>query len=293
MIWYNKFYLIIFFNRTLFYFSEGPCEDQSNNEARSSSVRTRSNSSSNGMKRMCFICNKQRESDDNQYNCGGLARLETESSKIKLNERMNFYLEDKNNKFYDAATRLQMKISFEAHDFYAADVFYHNSCYIKFAIKNPVTMHNRETGENLENNILDEFFVTLKKRVIFEKDAFLLSDLLDDIRMLSEEYGLTEPVISNTRTLKRKITERYPDEISYYPKGKYLIVHCSDMNPCEYAVAVLKEKGLRDNDIIRSFGALIRRKIEERSQQEEDTRWPYKPEELLEMLDKGPISYKK
>ena len=39
------------------------------------------------------------------------------------------------------------------------------------------------------------FFLALKKRIVHEKDAFLLSDLLKDIKRLSELYGLTKHVI--------------------------------------------------------------------------------------------------
>ena len=67
--------------------------------------------------------------------------------------------------------------------------------------------------------------------MIHQKEAFLISDLLDDIKRLSIENGLEGTFITNTHTLKRKIAERFPDDIFYYNKGKYLIVHCSDMNP--------------------------------------------------------------
>ena len=53
----------------------------------------------------------------------------------------------------------------------------------------------------------------------------------------------------------------YPDDISYYKKSKYMIVFCGDMNPCEYAIAVSKSKGLRNNDIIRTFSASIKNKL--------------------------------
>ena len=59
-----------------------------------------------------------------------------------------------------------------------------------------------ETVELLEN---DEFLRGgLMKRIVHEKDVFLLSDLLEDIKRLSELSGLTEPIILNTRTLKKK-----------------------------------------------------------------------------------------
>ena len=80
-----------------------------------------------------------------------------------------------------------MKISFEAHDIYIADTFYHNSCYMKFAIKKKVTVNNEEEMENLQNDVLEEFLLSLKKRVIHQKETFLLSDLLEDIKRLSIE----------------------------------------------------------------------------------------------------------
>ena len=48
---------------------------------------------------------------------------------------MYVFLQDPATKFHEAATRLYMKIGYEAHDFFAADIYYHNSCYIKFALK--------------------------------------------------------------------------------------------------------------------------------------------------------------
>ena len=103
--------------------------------------------------------------------------------------------------------------------------------------------------------------MALKKRIVHEKDTFLLSDLLEDIKRLSELNGLMEFIISNKRTLKRRIIDKFSDDISFYSKDKYLIVHSSGINPSEYVLAILKEKGLKDYDIIKSFGEMIRRKI--------------------------------
>ena len=151
------------------------------------------------------------------------------------------FLQDREHKFHGAVSRLQMKISFKAHDFYAVDVFYHNSCCIKFAIKKKVTVNTDEQMENLQNDILEEFLLGLKKRVIHQKEVFLLSDLLDEIKKLSTGNKSENALITNTRALKREISEQFPDCVSYYNKAKYLILHCSHMNPCEYAIAVLKD----------------------------------------------------
>ena len=84
---------------------------------------------------------------------------------------MNVFLQDPATKLHEAATRLYMKIGYEAYDFFAADIYYHNSCYIKSALKE-IEQAVDKTVELLENDILEEFFLTLKKRIIHEKDAF-------------------------------------------------------------------------------------------------------------------------
>ena len=99
--------------------------------------------------------------------------------------------------------------------------------------------------------------MALKKRIAHEKEAFLLSDLLKDIKRLNEVNRLTEPIISNTRILKRRIIDKFSDEISFYPKDKYLIVHRSHVNPREYTPVLLKGKGLKDDDKIKSSGEMI------------------------------------
>ena len=79
--------------------------------------------------------------------------------------------------------------------------FYHNSRYIKTAIKKKVTVNKEEQMENLQNDILEDFFLSLKKRVIHQKETFLLSDLLDDVKRLSLEDALnvTSAVSSETQ----------------------------------------------------------------------------------------------
>ena len=108
---------------------------------------------------------------------------------------------------------------------------------------------------------MEGFLHKLRIKVIRDKCAYLLNEFLEDIKILSEENGLQEPVIKNTTTLKRKILEKYGDDISFFPKGKFLLVHASDMDPCEYAIAALHGYGLRDEDLARSFGNMIKRKI--------------------------------
>ena len=105
--------------------------------------------------------------------------------------------------------------------------------------KNEQTVN--ETVELFENDILEGVYLVLKTRMVHEKDAFLLSNLVEDIQRLSELNEFTEHIISNTRTLKRRITGKFSDDISFYSKDKYLVVHSSDVNPCKCSLAVLKD----------------------------------------------------
>ena len=48
---------------------------------------------------------------------------------------MAINLSDTSNRFYNAGNRLKINISYEAHDFNAAGIYYHNLCYMKYALK--------------------------------------------------------------------------------------------------------------------------------------------------------------
>ena len=100
----------------------------------------------------------------------------------------------------------------------------------------------------------------IRANIIHGKEAYFLLDLLRDANLLCSHNQL-----SRTSQLRKILSEEFEDEISFFPYGKNLLVHASDMNPCEYPVAIIKGKGLRDNDIIRAFGEIIQRKVRARN----------------------------
>ena len=121
------------------------------------------------------------------------------------------------------------------------------------------------------------------------KGSFLLCDLLENIKRLCEENGIEESIITNTKTLKRRIIDTFLEEISFYPNGEYLIVHSTDVNPCQHIAAVLKGKGLGDEDIIKSFGNMIRRKVRSVKNEKAYPTWSYSPGEMFDLLENGPL----
>ena len=153
-------------------------------------------------KKLCFVCNSKRICDKNSYRQGGLGRCKEEKAAERLLNRKEEYLKDKDGKHFAAANRLQMIISGECHHIFAADVYYHNSCYLKFAV-NPI-IQQVENERNQENtfDILKDFFCKIKIKIIREKNGYLLTDLLEDLKNMSEENG-TDSVVSHTSTLKK------------------------------------------------------------------------------------------
>ena len=70
---------------------------------------------------------------------------------------MNVFFQDPATEFNKAATQLYTKIEYEAHDIFPADIYYQNSCYIKFALKK-IEQTVDENVELLESDILEFFW---------------------------------------------------------------------------------------------------------------------------------------
>ena len=108
------------------------------------------------------------------------------------------------------------------------------------------------------------FFSNVK---IYKNEAYVSHELLKDVFIISETHWLDETAIKCTVDLKRKLIKKLDESISFFPSGKYVIVHSSDTNPCQYGIAFLQGSGLRDDDIVKSFGRLIKRKVCKRNEE--------------------------
>ena len=141
-------------------------------------VLTRSKVTKRPSKRYCFICDEVRYVDNEPYNVGGLGRCSTENASLRLKERQKAFLENYNPRFYDAASRLQILMGGNSHNIFSADIFYHQSCYIKFAIKKvDDTSPDEEINKNKEDDILEIFLRRIKSKIVRENSAYLLNEL--------------------------------------------------------------------------------------------------------------------
>ena len=68
-----------------------------------------------------------------------------------------------------------------------------------------------------------------------------------------------ENLVEENRPILNRVN-KFSDDIFFYPKVKYLMVHSSNFNRSEYVPAILRGKRLKDYGDIFSFGEMIRRK---------------------------------
>ena len=196
-------------------------------------------------------------------------------------------------KFVGAAKRLNLLLSGQSFDVFAVDVYYHKNCYLSFA--NPYKTKDTILDEDeiakvsmLKNKVTEDFLTLIERKVIKDKEAYLMTDLLEDIANLSTENGLPEPCIKYTYDLKSKLQERFEEKISFYKTGKHLLVHPTSVNACMCATATLKGGGLRDDDLTKAFAKMIRRKMSKETCDD----WPMTANELIARLDtSGPMTY--
>ena len=108
---------------------------------------------------MCFVCQEKRKSDSFPLNQGGLGRCTEERAGDRIKERTSIFLKDEESRFHNAAIKLNILLA-GSHDIYAANVYYHQSCYLKYAVnKIAENAESNEYEETLSVKYFKRFFV--------------------------------------------------------------------------------------------------------------------------------------
>ena len=263
--------------------------DISLNESTSSKIPVKRKSIDK--EKLCFACQEKRKSDNFPLNQGGLGRCTEERAGNRIEERTSIFLKDEDSRFHNAAIKLHILLE-GSHDVYAAEVYHHESCYLKYAvnkIKYNKIAGNAESNEYEETlclNILDDFLSKVERCIIFQRSAFLLSNFLKELMKLYKNYGIC-PLIDNTKELKRRLIKKFDEQNGFFLPGKQLIVFSIEVNPCQYSVATLDGFGSSDNDIIRSFARMVRRKLQTGNQLRES--WPMSIDNIENFVQRGPL----
>ncbi len=112
---------------------------------------------------------------------GGLGRCIVDRSAHKLVTGKDEYLKDPDQRFYVAANRLQIAISGGSHDIFAADIFYHQSCYLRLTTRvMSSSVQVKEDEETAKIDVMNEFYGIIREKIIRDKNAYLLHELLKE-----------------------------------------------------------------------------------------------------------------
>ncbi len=68
--------------------------------------------------------------------------------------RKDNYLKDESHRFYQASLRLNLYLSGQVHDVFAADVFYHQSCYVKYTHSPVTSKENDEANDSKKADVM-------------------------------------------------------------------------------------------------------------------------------------------
>lgn len=156
-------------------------------------------------KKICFICNVQTADDSKPFNSGGLGQCSEKNAVSKILQARDVKINDETDKLHAAAKRIDVILSGASYDVFAADVYYHKTCYDKFTYTYERKLPAEEDG--LVSEVMDGFFKLLQCMVIKDLNAYFLTELIDDIKEMSEEYDVRDPPISKTYTLKKCLTD--------------------------------------------------------------------------------------
>ena len=165
---------------------------------------------------------------------------------------------------------------------FAVDVYYHKRCYSSFTYTYQPTLEDVNT-KHIEDPLIDCFFRKIELKVLRDKEAYLLTNLLQDIKEMSVEYGLTEPPrrLIHTYQLKKMIQLRLGNDICISSFRNRNAVHSINVDPLLYSYATIKGHGLREDDIVKAFANLVRRKLDNPNQM----KWPPKAKNFIECVE--------
>ena len=234
-------------------------------------------------KQMCFVCNEETKYDNKPYNNGGLGRCSEQNAVSKIKCSMDLKMKDEKSKYHAAAKRLEVILSGSSYDIFALDLYYHKTCYVNFTYaydkKQPIA--DKVEKDKLGSEVMDRFFHLFHRKVIKDQNAYLLTELIEDIKEMSEDNDLDDPPITKTFTLKTRLIAEFGDSIDYHIFGNRLVVHSSAVNPISYSAATIQGNGLRETDLTKAFSRLIRRKLSKRNA----IKWPLEADELFNLFD--------
>jgi hypothetical protein len=168
-----------------------------------------------------------------------------------------------------AWNRLKVILGGTSYDIFAHDVYYHKLCYQSFtySYEKKTLAPDAKEKERISAEIMDKFFRLFHRNVIENHDAYLLTELIEDIKEMTEDYMSIQnhqflrrsPLSRNCNWLKSTVMKCNVDKI-----GNRLVVHSRDASPLAYSMATLQGHGLREADLTKAFSRYVGRFLKDR-----------------------------
>ena len=100
---------------------------------------------------------------------------------------------------------------------------------------------------------------------VLKDKAYVLTDFLQDIKEMSVKFGLQEPPrrLIPTYQSKKILQFHLDNDICISNFGNHDTVHSINVDPLLYSHATIKGHGLREDDIVKAFANLVRRKLDD------------------------------
>ena len=127
---------------------------------------------------------------------------------------------------------------------------------IKFLIKPLKISPNDDLENNVAEDILDLFEYRIKTKIIKGKEAYLLHELLNDIKYLSVQQDPENSAIKHISSLKQYLIREYLNDTVCFPSEKYPFGRTIGIKPSKYSIAKLHVCMLRDADPTKAFGRI-------------------------------------
>ena len=133
--------------------------------------------------------------DSKSYNSGGLGKFMEDGAEAKLRECLVLGQDTENSRFKFANDRLRVLMA-DAHDIFAANILYHKKCYsfyLTLIRKKRYCQEDIEIIKDQKDNevyVMKKFLDLFHKKVLIDRNAYLMTELVQDIHEVSLENGL-------------------------------------------------------------------------------------------------------
>ena len=163
------------------------------------------------------------------------------------------------------STAKRLKVLTSTVEVFAADGFYHQSCYNRFVYSyedKSTTKTELTDGEISVLSTEKEFKILIKRKILIQKN-YLLTDLVEKMAHFYEIY-FGEGKVDDNKRMKSFLLTNFQYNLQFTPAygiHRNPIIHSVSVNPVDYAMASITGAGLRDKEITLTFPKMINHKV--------------------------------